>query len=75
MYAQKETCGEEVNVENLVTKRLRKLVLGDEFAGKNSPNSPQLKLIWGTTLYHVDDIPFTSSSIPDVYTQFRKASF
>ncbi|TXG62384.1 hypothetical protein EZV62_013747 [Acer yangbiense] len=36
---------------------------------------PMLQLIWGTTMYHLDDIPFNSSSIPDVYTQFRKASF
>nr|AUZ41843.1 cryptochrome DASH [Dimocarpus longan] len=82
VYAQKETCSEEVNVENLVRKRLGKLVLSswsssslskDEFENKNSSKSPKLQLIWGTTMYHLDDIPFTSSSIPDVYTQFRKS--
>ncbi|KAK1550206.1 hypothetical protein Q3G72_015350 [Acer saccharum] len=80
VYAQKETCSEEVNVENMVRKRLGKLVLSssslpskDEFVDPNSSKSPMLQLIWGTTMYHLDDIPFNSSSIPDVYTQFRKS--
>ncbi|KAK2661125.1 hypothetical protein Ddye_007658 [Dipteronia dyeriana] len=83
VYAQRETCSEEVNVENMVRKRLRKLVLSsssssslpskDEFVIPNSSKSPMLQLIWGTTMYHLDDIPFNSSSIPDVYTQFRKS--
>ncbi|KAL5785823.1 hypothetical protein ACOSQ2_008215 [Xanthoceras sorbifolium] len=78
VYAQKETCNEEVNVENLVRKRLGKMVLSspskEEFANANSsPKGPKLQLIWGTTMYHLDDIPFSSSSIPDVYTQFRKS--
>ncbi|XP_063777881.1 cryptochrome DASH [Pseudophryne corroboree] len=30
--------------------------------------------IWGSTLYHREDLPFRHiSSLPDVYTQFRKA--
>ncbi|KAK0572786.1 hypothetical protein LWI29_037303 [Acer saccharum] len=83
VYAQKETCSEEVNLENMVRKRLGKLVLSssssaslpskDEFVDPNSSKSPMLQLIWGTTMYHLDDIPFNSSSIPDVYTQFRKS--
>ncbi|KAK4854442.1 hypothetical protein QYF36_023900 [Acer negundo] len=83
VYAQKETCSEEVNVENMVRKRLGKLVLSsssssslpskDKFVDLNSSKSPMLQLIWGTTMYHLDDIPFNSNSIPDVYTQFRKS--
>ncbi|KAK3212947.1 hypothetical protein Dsin_017653 [Dipteronia sinensis] len=83
VYAQRETCSEEVNVENMVRKRLGKLVLSsssssslpskNEFVNPNSSKSPMLQLIWGTTMYHLDDIPFNSSSIPDVYTQFRKS--
>lgn len=33
---------------------------------------PKLELVWGGTLYHIDDLPFTPSQLPDVYTQFRK---
>ncbi|KAK9207716.1 hypothetical protein WN944_000062 [Citrus x changshan-huyou] len=74
VYAQKETCSEELNVERLVRKNLQQVVLSSQSNDK-SANHPQLKLIWGTTMYHLDDIPFDHSSLPDVYTQFRKASF
>ncbi|KAH9760049.1 cryptochrome DASH [Citrus sinensis] len=74
VYAQKETCSEELNVERLVRKNLQQVVLSSQSNDK-STNHPQLKLIWGTTMYHLDDIPFDHSSLPDVYTQFRKASF
>ncbi|XP_040208720.1 cryptochrome DASH [Rana temporaria] len=34
----------------------------------------KVQSIWGSTLYHRDDLPFRHiSSLPDVYTQFRKA--
>ncbi|KAH9760052.1 cryptochrome DASH [Citrus sinensis] len=65
---------EELNVERLVRKNLQQVVLSSQSNDK-STNHPQLKLIWGTTMYHLDDIPFDHSSLPDVYTQFRKASF
>ncbi|RZR94986.1 hypothetical protein BHM03_00023761 [Ensete ventricosum] len=51
VYAQKETCSEELLVEKLVLK----------------------VLVWGSTMYHIDDIPFSTKNLPDVYTQFRKA--
>lgn len=72
VYAQKETCSEELNVERLVRKNLQQVVLSSQSNDK-SANHPQLKLIWGTTMYHLDDIPFDHSSLPDVYTQFRKS--
>lgn len=72
VYAQKETCSEELNVERLVRKNLQQVVLSSQSNDK-STNHPQLKLIWGTTMYHLDDIPFDHSSLPDVYTQFRKS--
>ncbi|XP_048732268.2 eIF-2-alpha kinase GCN2-like [Ostrea edulis] len=31
-----------------------------------------VKTFWGHTLYHRDDLPFSPSQTPDVYTQFRK---
>lgn len=38
-----------------------------------SKTTAKLQLIWGATMYHVDDLPFHTSNLPDVYTQFRKA--
>ncbi|CAA0814956.1 cryptochrome 3 [Striga hermonthica] len=61
IYSQKETCSEELNVERRVSKNLKKL------------ESCKLELIWGTTMYHIDDLPFDCTSLPDVYTQFRKS--
>lgn len=42
--------------------------------GSNNRNStnPKLQLLWGSTMYHLDDLPFSIGSLPDVYTQFRK---
>ncbi|XP_031276416.1 cryptochrome DASH, chloroplastic/mitochondrial isoform X1 [Pistacia vera] len=71
VYAQKETCSEELNVERLVRKGLQQVVLSVQ-SKDSSRICPKLQLIWGTTLYHLDDIPFSPSTIPDVYTQFRK---
>lgn len=69
VYAQKETCSEELNVERLVSKGLQQVAL----QSRSNTNNPKLQLIWGTTMYHIDDLPFDTSSLPDVYTQFRKA--
>ncbi|KAJ6697632.1 CRYPTOCHROME DASH [Salix purpurea] len=76
VYAQKETCSEEVNVEKLVSKALRRVQLPHSTGrstSQGSANSPTLQLVWGGTLYHLDDLPFSTNSIPDVYTQFRKS--
>ncbi|CAN1825531.1 Cryptochrome DASH, chloroplastic/mitochondrial [Linum perenne] len=59
IYAQKETCSEELKVEKLVSRAVGR---------KNST----LELVWGSTMYHIDDLPFDVYSIPDIYTQFRK---
>ncbi|PRQ28086.1 putative deoxyribodipyrimidine photo-lyase [Rosa chinensis] len=67
VYAQKETCSEELSVEKLVSKGLRRVVL------QSPANNPNLQLIWGTTMYHIEDLPFDISCLPDVYTQFRKS--
>ncbi|XP_061166164.1 eIF-2-alpha kinase GCN2-like [Saccostrea echinata] len=31
-----------------------------------------IQTFWGHTLYHKDDLPFSPTQTPDVYTQFRK---
>ncbi|KAF5748071.1 cryptochrome DASH chloroplastic/mitochondrial [Tripterygium wilfordii] len=77
VFAQKETCSEEVNVERLVGKGLQGLELlsfPGECISHNSLKNCKLQLIWSScTMYHVDDLPFNTSSLPDVYTQFRKS--
>lgn len=72
VYAHKEACSEELKVERLVGKALQRVVLQPSSGSSNSHN-PKLQLIWGTTMYHIDDLPFDISCLPDVYTQFRKA--
>ncbi|KAM7266964.1 hypothetical protein ACFE04_009130 [Oxalis oulophora] len=67
VYAQKETCSEEVNVEKSVSKGLRQVIL------QSSSTGSKLQFVWGTTMYHIDDLPFNTSSLPDIYTQFRKS--
>ncbi|XP_058113578.1 cryptochrome DASH, chloroplastic/mitochondrial [Magnolia sinica] len=73
VYAHKETCNEELIIEQLVNKGLQRVVL--PLAGPNNRNAtnPMLQLIWGSTMYHLDDLPFNVGSLPDVYTQFRKS--
>ncbi|BBG95411.1 cryptochrome 3 [Prunus dulcis] len=68
VYAQKETCSEELNVERLVRKGLQRVVLplsSAQSSGPSSTNNPKLQLLWGTTMYHIDDLPFDTLSLPD----------
>lgn len=58
-------------MERLVEKSLQKV--GLQSNGSNSKR-PKLQLVWGSTMYHIDDLPFSTGSLPDVYTQFRKVS-
>lgn len=76
VYAHQETCSEEILVERLVHRGLEQVVIPQGPGGasnQNKPLNPKLQLIWGTTMYHVDDLLFPVSNLPDVYTQFRKA--
>lgn len=74
VYAQRETCSEELNVERLVIRGLQQVVIPpEESSGVTvSNNKPKLQFVWGTTMYHLDDLPFDATCLPDVYTQFRK---
>ncbi|XP_066370019.1 cryptochrome DASH, chloroplastic/mitochondrial-like isoform X2 [Miscanthus floridulus] len=74
IYAHKETCSEELLVERLVSKGLEQVQIAKGGASvPKKPLNPRLQLIWGATMYHVDDLPFPVNNLPDVYTQFRKA--
>ena len=79
IFAQKETCSEELMVEKLVKKSLEKIKLNGRQATvgvSESVNSqfPRLELVWGSTMYHLNDLPFSAAQLPDVYTQFRKVN-
>ncbi len=58
IYANKEVTSEEVHDEASLSKRLK-------------PLNIELKLLWQTTLYHVRDLPFNISQLPNVFTEFR----
>ncbi|KAF8099926.1 hypothetical protein N665_0235s0025 [Sinapis alba] len=62
VLAHKETCSEELQVERLVDQAL-----------KGVGNGTKLELIWGSTMYHKDDLPFDVLDLPDIYTQFLKS--
>ncbi|XP_057959258.1 cryptochrome DASH, chloroplastic/mitochondrial isoform X2 [Malania oleifera] len=78
VYAHKETCIEELTVERLVSSGLHQVLLPRPCpvglsTGSSCRNNSKLHLTWGSTMYHVDDLPFDTSRLPDVYTQFRKS--
>nr|KYP57217.1 hypothetical protein KK1_003475 [Cajanus cajan] len=68
VYAQKETCSEELNVERLVIRGLQQVVISpEESSGVTvSNNIPKLQFVWGTTMYHLDDLPFDATCLPDI---------
>lgn len=71
VYAQKETCSEELHIERLVSTALESISSSSNHKNNISGN-PSLQLLWGSTMYHLNDLPFRASNLPDVFTQFRK---
>ncbi|MEM9936992.1 MAG: DASH family cryptochrome [Bacteroidota bacterium] len=59
VFFHKEITHEETSIED----RLEKTLFNQ---GVN------LESYWGSTLYHVDDLPMPVSSLPEIFTQFRK---
>jgi len=59
VYLQSEITSEEKRVEKELQKALSSTIA--------------LRKIHGAFLYHPEDIPFTPSGIPDIYTSFRKS--
>lgn len=59
VYAHQTVTSEERVVETALKRELSLLDV-------------PLKLFWGHTLYHLDDLPFDLGSIPEVFTTFRK---
>lgn len=73
VFVHKETCSEEILVERRVLKGLQQVVLPQRGPSNQISTHPKLQLIWGSTMYHIDDLPFSTNSLPDIYTQFRKS--
>ncbi|PIA64166.1 hypothetical protein AQUCO_00201446v1 [Aquilegia coerulea] len=73
VYAHIETCSEELRVERGVRAGLQKVRRQTQEPRGKNPLSPKLELVWGSTMYHTDDLPFPPTELPDVYTQFRKS--
>ncbi len=61
VFFHKETCSEETEDEDAVA------------AAVAAAPSCTLSSLWGSTIVHIDDLPFTPRDMPDVFTSFRKA--
>ncbi|QKZ12112.1 DASH family cryptochrome [Spirosoma sp. KUDC1026] len=59
VYASKEVTQEETDVESDLSKLLK-------------PLNVDLEFFWMATLYHVRDLPFYVSRLPNQFTQFRE---
>jgi hypothetical protein len=59
IYFQTEVTSEEKRVERAITRR--------------SAAPTTLHTIWGRTLYHIDDLPFTMAEMQPISTKFRNA--
>ena len=59
VYMHSEVTSEEKQVEKKLQRAL--------------PSTIALRKLHGAFLYHPEDIPFTPSGIPDIYTSFRKS--
>ena len=59
VFTQAEVTDEETKVDKAVEKGL--------------PDGSNLEVLWGSTLYHRDDLPFSNevADMPDVFTPFR----
>lgn len=59
VVCQKEVTKEEIDIEAAIRALCKKAGI-------------DVKIFWGSTLYHPEDIPFSSQNVPDTYTSFRK---
>jgi deoxyribodipyrimidine photo-lyase len=59
VYTHQEITYEETQMEEKVEKNLWQQKISFE-------------KFWGSTLYHIDDLPFPIRALPDIFTQFRK---
>lgn len=55
-FTHKEITKEEIDVEDAIKSKLQ----------------DKLSFVWGSTLFHINDIPYSKESIPDIFTSYRK---
>ena len=60
VYYHAEATSEELKAQQALARALK-------------PLNVRPKRTWGSTLYHPNDLPFATSELPEVFTQFRKA--
>lgn len=56
VFTSKEITRDEIEVENALKENL----------------DTKLSFVWGSTLYHINDLPYGKEDIPKVFTSFRK---
>jgi deoxyribodipyrimidine photo-lyase len=59
VYATKEVTAEELEVEKHLEQKLM-------------PERIMFDLVWQSTLFHIEDIPWPIKNLPDTFTHFRK---
>lgn len=63
VYSQ-EICKEELDIEEAVKQAM-----------KRKDQKVQIESIWGSTLYHIDDLPYKpQTDLPHLYGKFREKS-
>jgi len=64
---QQEICHEELKVEEGLVKAMKNL------AAKEKDLSVKIESVWGSTLYHIDDLPYQPKEyLPHIYGKFRE---
>jgi deoxyribodipyrimidine photo-lyase len=68
ILTQTEVTSEETDMDQMIEK------LAKDKAGRDG-GSVSMERLWGSTLYHIDDLPFNANDglndLPDVFTPFR----
>ncbi len=60
VYTHQEVTYEEIKTEQIIEEQLWKHRIA-------------LETFWGSTLFHLEDLPYPIQSLPDIFTQFRKS--
>jgi len=69
VLTQEEVTSEETNMDRVVERMIKD-------RARSGAAAATMERLWGSTLYHIDDIPFDVEGglkdLPDVFTPFRK---
>jgi len=64
ILVQTEVTSEETDMDRRAEEKCKEVA-------RRGGGEVRFERIWGSTLYHVDDLPFALSDLPDVFTPFR----